>query len=374
MKKIILTGVVLLNSILSLSQDAKAYYELINKGQKHLIENDLSSSLISYGDAFELFNYPFYKHIKQAALVALFNDNEKLLKKYLTKCVEKGMLRNELQYFINKDKSNVSKNILLEYGQLRTLFLESIDSTMLHHFMELDMLDSYSNPLSYKNDNESLETHRRQQVKIMNSYVNLIDSLGYPFCRGRIFDTVEQDTPAFNDTREIFWATGAAFFIRSKIYHELNGFEELFFAHMEEIDLCWRIRNRGLRIYYCGESTVYHLGGGTLNTLNPKKTYLNFRNGLGLLYRNLPAAQLFYKIPLRLILDGVAALKFLINGEFQHTLAILKAHFAFYRMTFKLKRAKRIYTNHTAILNKSLVWLYFVKKKTKFSDLKNQIS
>ena len=125
-------------------------------------------------------------------------DDAERLKKYLTKCVEKGMLRNELQYFINKDKSNVSKNILLEYGQLRSLFLESIDSTMLHHFMELDMLDSYSNPLSYKNDNESLETHRRQQVKIMNSYVNLIDSLGYPsesnVGHARIYYKLENET------------------------------------------------------------------------------------------------------------------------------------------------------------------------------------
>ncbi len=255
MKKIILTGVVLLNSILCLSQDAKAYYELINKGQNHLIENDLSSSLISYGNAFELFNYPFYKHIKQAALVALFNDNEKLLKKYLTKCVEKGMLRNELQYFINKDKSNVSKNILLEYGQLRSLFLESIDSTMLHHFMELDMLDSYSNPLSYKNDNESLETHRRQQVKIMNSYVNLIDSLGYPsesnVGHARIYYKLENETGCR-------WEDCFKYFM--KYYNDIHFSDEnLTVITAEEKS------GRKLESVRPGNSFIWHYHGGVRN-------------------------------------------------------------------------------------------------------------
>lgn len=201
-----------------------------------------------------------------------------------------------------------------------------------------------------------------------------LDSYGYPFCRGRIFNDLEPDSDKWNDTREVFWATGAALIIRSSVFQEVGGFESLFFAHMEEIDLCWRIRNRGFRIYYCGQSTVYHLGGGTLNKTSPQKTYLNFRNGLGLLYRNLPAHQLFYKIPIRLALDGVAGLYFIKYKDYKGCWAILRAHFAFYRMIPKLNRPKRIYSNHTGILKGLIIWKYFIQKKKFFRMIENQIS
>jgi len=152
-----------------------------------------------------------------------------------------------------------------------------------------------------------------------------IDALGYPFCRGRIFNYTEKDEGQYNDTREVFWASGACLVIRSEVYHTLGGLDETFFAHMEEIDLCWKIQRMGKRVYYCGESTVFHVGAGTLARTNPRKTYYNFRNGLSLIYKHLPPSQLWYKLPLRMILDIIAAFKFIFEGHTQDGKAVLKA-------------------------------------------------
>ena len=152
-----------------------------------------------------------------------------------------------------------------------------------------------------------------------------IDALGYPFCRGRIFNYTEKDEGQYNDTREVFWASGACLVIRSEVYHTLEGLDETFFAHMEEIDLCWKIQRMGKRVYYCGESTVFHVGAGTLARTNPRKTYYNFRNGLSLIYKHLPPSQLWYKLPIRVVLDIIAALKFIFEGHIQDGKAVLKA-------------------------------------------------
>jgi len=156
-----------------------------------------------------------------------------------------------------------------------------------------------------------------------------IDSLGYPFCRGRIFDHVEVDEGQYNDVREIFWATGACLVIRSAVFHKFGGFDEDFFAHMEEIDLCWKIQRTEQRVYYCGASTVYHVGAGTLAYGNARKTYLNFRNGLSLIFKHLNTWELAYKLPCRLGLDWVAALIFLSRGEWRNAKAVLRAHIDF---------------------------------------------
>jgi len=188
-----------------------------------------------------------------------------------------------------------------------------------------------------------------------------IDWLGYPFCRGRIFDSYEEDKGQYNDTKEIFWATGACMFVRAEIFQQLNGFDANFFAHMEEIDLCWRIKNQGNRILYSSASTVYHVGGGTLHKSNPRKTFLNYRNGLAMLYKNLPSNRLFSTIFLRLILDGISGVKLLIHGSLADVWAIIKAHFAFYAMIPKLERKAPKQVNQ--IYQKSIVWEYFVKKQ-----------
>lgn len=195
-----------------------------------------------------------------------------------------------------------------------------------------------------------------------------IDRFGYPFCRGRIFDTIEIDTGQYNDTVPVFWASGACFFIRKAAYRELKGFDADFFAHQEEIDLCWRSFNRSYTTYYCGLSTVYHLGGATLAASNPKKTFLNFRNSLLMLTKNLPKNRLFLVVFGRLILDGIAGLQFLMSGKFKHFLAIIQAHFSFYSLLIKTlrKREPKIKNGYYKI--NSIVYAYFVKNCTIFAD------
>ena len=169
-----------------------------------------------------------------------------------------------------------------------------------------------------------------------------IDQLGYPFCRGRIFQSLEQDTGQYDDTIEIFWATGACMFIRKEVFWELNGFDESYFAHQEEVDLCWRAKNKGYKVFYTGASKVYHLGGSTLSNMNPKKTFLNFRNSLFSITKNLPRRKAFTIIFIRLLLDAVAAIRFIFQLKFRHFLAILKAHFSFYWHFRKMyKKEKR---------------------------------
>jgi GT2 family glycosyltransferase len=202
-----------------------------------------------------------------------------------------------------------------------------------------------------------------------------IDFLGYPFCRGRIYNTLEEDNGQYDSIQRIFWATGACLFIRSKIFHEQHGFDEDFFAHMEEIDLCWRIQQAGKEIYVVPESQIFHVGGGTLAKSNPRKTYYNFRNNLFMLLKNLPGSQLIWLLPVRLFLDGLAALKFLIDGDYKDTLAVLKSHFSFYRYFIRnfSKRRKQQHqvVNHPSrgIYSKSIVFEYFFHKKKYFKDL-----
>lgn len=198
-----------------------------------------------------------------------------------------------------------------------------------------------------------------------------IDKYGYPFCRGRMFQTLEEDLGQYDDVAEIFWATGACMFIRADVFHKAGGLDEDFFAHMEEIDLCWRLKNLGYKIMYCPESVVYHIGGGTLPKISWRKTYFNFRNNFYLLYKNLPdnmVREVFFK---RLFLDAIAALKFLVTAGFKDFWAIYKAHTSFYSTLSKTK-AKRKLLQHAPfhkVYKKNIVFEYFLRGKKKFSDL-----
>ncbi|PIE50776.1 MAG: dTDP-Rha--alpha-D-GlcNAc-pyrophosphate polyprenol alpha-3-L-rhamnosyltransferase [Flavobacteriales bacterium] len=185
-----------------------------------------------------------------------------------------------------------------------------------------------------------LDYSRKEYFEFAGAGGGMIDNLGYPYCRGRIFEKVEKDHGQYNDETEIFWASGCAFFIRSKDFWSENGFDERFFAHQEEIDLCWRLKNKNKKVFYCGQSEIYHIGGATLQKQSPRKTYLNFRNNLSMLLKNLPSPLLFPLIFFRLCLDGIAGVRFLLQGKWKHTLAIIKAHFGFYaqaKTTFKMR-------------------------------------
>lgn len=196
-----------------------------------------------------------------------------------------------------------------------------------------------------------------------------IDSLGYPFCRGRVFDETEKDNDQYNDDREVFWATGACLVIRSKIYHELGGLDEDFFAHMEEIDLCWKIQRAGFKVFYCGSSNVYHVGAGTLSRSNPRKTYYNFRNGLSLVYKHWSTGNLIWKLPLRILLDYVAALKFLLSGKAADARAVIKAHYHFGKKFGKNREKrnalKKFPFTSANIYSGSILWDHFILKKNR---------
>ena len=208
-----------------------------------------------------------------------------------------------------------------------------------------------------------------------------IDILGYPFCRGRIFETVENDTGQYEEEADIFWASGAALFIRAERFHALQGFDPEFFAHMEEVDLCWRIKRLGGRVLYCPNSRVRHLGGGTLQMGHPRKTYLNFRNSLICLLRNHEGGGLFLLVFIRLLLDGVAGLRFLFKGQLAHIGAIVKAHWHFFAKVPGIWQQRRAFlawrqrfrpqTQFKAQgqYRGSIVWAYYLRGKKRFGDL-----
>ena len=197
------------------------------------------------------------------------------------------------------------------------------------------------------------------------------DGLGYLYCRGRLFSTLETDQGQYDLPVDIHWASGACFFVRASVFNELKGFDESYFAHQEEVDLCWRIRNAGYRIRVATKSVVYHVGGATLSVVNPKKTYLNFRNSLFTLTKNLPSKGLRRTLFLRLCLDGLAAMKFMFEAKPKHFFAVLKAHLHFYKKYgYYLKKRKGQPTKQANYYHiKSIVWAYFVQRKRKFSEL-----
>ena len=174
-----------------------------------------------------------------------------------------------------------------------------------------------------------------------------IDRYGYPFCRGRMVNIQEHDSGQYENPLSVFWASGAAMVVRGKIWHEMGGFDADFWAHMEEIDLCWRMKNRGFNVVVCPESKVYHLGGGSLSYGSPQKIYLNFRNNLFLLYKNLPKGKLYGTLFKRMILDGVAAFQFLLTGQFKAFIRVLGAHRDFYQSLKKLRQKRERNTQAT---------------------------
>lgn len=213
--------------------------------------------------------------------------------------------------------------------------------------------------LSYKN---------KEMFEYAGAAGGFIDKYGFPFCRGRIFQAIEKDSGQYDDISDIFWASGACFFIRKQVYRELNGFDEDFFAHQEEIDLCWRAFNLNYKAKYCGKSTVYHVGGATLNETNPHKTFLNFRNSLWMMTKNLPTRKLFPVLFLRLSMDGMAGIHFLFQGKPKHLWSVLKSHFYFYLFFFRNinKRQSNQYDKYYKI--NSIVHFHFAKKGKVFES------
>ncbi len=220
-----------------------------------------------------------------------------------------------------------------------------------------------------------LAWHNKQQFEYAGASGGYMDYLGYPYCRGRVFDVVEEDHGQYNTIADILWASGACLFIRTAVYKEHGGLDAGFFAHQEEIDMCWRLRARGYRIKCVPQSTVYHVGGGTLNAESPRKTFLNFRNNLLMLYKNLPPERLARVMIARFFLDYVAAFKFLLTGHVENAMAVLEARKTFHQLRryYKAARIENLSKRKTAIipelLDESLLKVFYLGGRKKYSDL-----
>lgn len=233
-----------------------------------------------------------------------------------------------------------------------------------------------SNPKIAACQPKILDYNHKTKFEYAGAAGGFMDKYGYPFCRGRIFNELEEDKGQYDDAVEVFWSTGACMFVRAEAFWKVGGFDGDYFAHMEEIDVCWRMKNIGYQIYVEPKSLIYHVGGGTLNKLSPKKTFLNFRNNLITLTKNASPRFLFFKIIYRMILDGVAAFKFLFEGNGSHFFAVIKAHFSFYKhlpSTLKKRDDMRLMEEFkdstTGVYEKNIVFMHFVKKVKYYNEL-----
>ena len=219
-----------------------------------------------------------------------------------------------------------------------------------------------------------LSYYDKEKFEYAGASGGFIDKYGYPFCRGRVFQHLEEDHGQYDDACEVFWATGACMFVRADLYLQHGGLDDSFFAHMEEIDFCWRMKNLGHKVYCCPQSKVYHIGGGTLPKSSARKTYLNFRNNLSLLYKNLPSNRVFWTIAYRIVLDWVAALKFLCGGGLKDYWAVIRAHFAFYRRIPSLRKVRKGLPKQLVgqVYQRNIVFENFLRGKKLYSELDPQ--
>ncbi|WP_179336011.1 glycosyltransferase family 2 protein [Winogradskyella costae] len=268
----------------------------------------------------------------------------------------------------NNDNGGYAKgyNEALTYVIEPLLCLLNSDIEVTENWLQPILSEFNSNTNTAIIQPKILDYKKKSHFEYAGAAGGFIDKYGYPYCRGRIFETIEEDNGQYDDTKTIFWASGACFFIKNDIFKSLKGFDETYFAHMEEIDLCWRAFNANYTTKYVGASTVYHVGGATLNSTNPKKTYLNFRNSLFTLVKNTDNNWVF-RVLIRMVLDGVAALRFLLQLKPAFLFAILKAHFSFYfNLPRLLRQQKQLSKRSGYYETSSIVWSYFINKRTQF--------
>ncbi|MDL2296819.1 glycosyltransferase family 2 protein [Bacteroidales bacterium OttesenSCG-928-B11] len=277
------------------------------------------------------------------------------------------IVRNEQNWGFAKGYNEALKQIDAQYYCLLNSDIE-VSSNWIDPI--INMMDSDSTIAAAQPKLRSY--HNRDYFEYAGACGGFLDKLGYPFCRGRLFENVEKDEDQYENVIDIFWATGAALFVRSEVYHQIGGLDEDFFAHMEEIDFCWRIKNQGHRILVIPQAVVYHVGGGTLPKNNSRKTYLNFRNNLLLLQKNLPENRLFITFFCRFFLDNIAALVFLLKGQPADFAAVYKAFFGFLKLRKKVK-AKRVGFVKNAFLETypySIVFAHYILRKKIFDGRK----
>ena len=336
----------------------------------------------------------------KVAIVILNWNGQKMLAKYLPNVIEYS--RQDAEIWVADNSSSDGSMHLLEtqFPQVKTIVLEqnygfaegynralkqidaeyyvllNSDVEVSHHWLTplIEFMDSHQQVAACQP--KLLAEYDKDSFEYAGACGGFLDKYGYPFCRGRIFDTVERDNGQYDYQQEILWATGACMMIRSKDYWTAGGLDGRFFAHNEEIDLCWRLRLMGRKIYCIPESEVYHVGGGTLPKSNPMKTYLNFRNNLTMLYKNLSDSEINHVMRVRRFLDYLAAFETLVLkrnwGDFK---AIFKARWAFkaWKHEFDEDRRKiqasRVKEEIPQVYNLSIIWQYYAKGKKLFSQL-----
>ena len=335
-------------------------------------------------------------HKKDIAVVILNWNGQQWLEKFLPTVIEKSSMAN---IYIADNASTDDSISLIEnnfpsvkiiQNQLNEGYAKGYNDALKDlkekYFVllnsDIEVTNNWIEPiinLMEENPNISacqpkiLDYNNKDSFEYAGASGGYIDNLGYPFARGRIFDEIEPDNNQYDDVKEIFWASGACFFVRADHFNEVNGFDNDFFAHQEEIDLCWRLKIKGYQIMVHPRSVVYHVGGGTLDDSSPFKTYLNFRNNLFMLTKNLNFFSLLITLYFRLPLDGIAAVTLLKKKSgFLHLLAVLRAHLVFYISTPRLLFKRQINTDKTNLVGKmgfSILVKYYLEGKTKFSEL-----
>ncbi len=260
-------------------------------------------------------------------------------------------------------------NQALQHLSEPILALVNSDIEVTQHWLKPILEQFKAQPKTAIVQPKILDFKNKSKFEYAGAAGGYLDQFGYPFCRGRLFDTIEEDRGQYDQTINIFWASGACLFIRNEIFKTLGGFDTDFFAHQEEIDLCWRAHNLGFKVVYEPKSTVYHLGGATLQQGHPQKTFLNFRNSLLMLVKNLPEQSIMPIIISRLILDGIAGIQFILQQKPKHCWAIIRAHFAFYGLISKTYKKRRANPIRKYYLTTSIVYQYFVRRKKHFQDI-----
>ncbi|MDZ4752257.1 MAG: glycosyltransferase family 2 protein [Flavobacteriales bacterium] len=338
--------------------------------------------------------------MKQTAVVILNWNGRKYLEKFLPLVVEHSRELADVVVIDNASKDDSISFISAHFPEVLIIKLEKNHgfakgynlglAQIQHEFLvllnsDVEVTSGWIEPLVAYMEAEPtmaacqpkiLDYNRKTHFEYAGAAGGYMDKDGFVFCAGRIFNEFEEDIGQYTANQEVFWASGAAMFIRRHAYMEVGGLDEDFYAHMEEIDLCWRLKNRGYSIGSCRSSHVYHVGGGTLDRLNPLKTYLNFRNNLYMLLKNYRNGSVLIKLCRRMTLDGIAAFRFLTEGKMTYFLAVLRAHFTFYtKVPLMLRKRKAeadlgTKVNLTGMYKRSIINQFFLKKNAIFSSLK----
>ncbi len=333
--------------------------------------------------------------MKEVAVVILNWNGNKFLKKFLPSIIKFSRADAEIVVADNASTDNSLEILQKDFPEVRVIKNEfnggfatgynlALKQVKARYYIllnsDIEVTENWINPvINLLKSNDQIAAcqpkirsyHKKDEFEYAGAAGGYLDKYGYPFCRGRVFQSLEKDLGQYDDAVEIFWASGACLFVRADLYHQFGGLDGDFFAHMEEIDLCWRLKNHGYKIMYCPDSVVYHVGGGTLPKTSSRKTYLNFRNNFFLMYKNLPDNRLWKMFLSRLLLDAIAGMKFLFQGGAKDLWAVVRAHLSFYRNLGKLKKKRAEFKQRkvSSVYLSNIAFDHYLWRIKKFTEL-----